>query len=54
MVDHAIGTGRSAPKLARVQALGLRDTVLVKGSRFMRMERVVRHCTQGKNACCSH
>ena len=30
------------------------DTVLVKGSRFMRMERVVRHCTQGENACCSH
>jgi UDP-N-acetylmuramoyl-tripeptide--D-alanyl-D-alanine ligase len=32
------------------------STVLVKGSRFMKMERVVRHCTcsQGEEACCSH
>ena len=30
------------------------STVLVKGSRFMRMERVVNHCTQKGEACCSH
>jgi UDP-N-acetylmuramoyl-tripeptide--D-alanyl-D-alanine ligase len=30
------------------------STVLVKGSRFMRMERVVQHCTQGEETCCSH
>ena len=30
------------------------STVLVKGSRFMKMERVVRHCTQGEETCCSH
>ena len=29
-------------------------TVLVKGSRFMKMERVVQHCTQGEETCCSH
>jgi UDP-N-acetylmuramoyl-tripeptide--D-alanyl-D-alanine ligase len=29
-------------------------TVLVKGSRFMKMERVVRRCTQSEEACCSH
>lgn len=30
------------------------STVLVKGSRFMKMERVVQHCTQEEEACCSH
>jgi UDP-N-acetylmuramoyl-tripeptide--D-alanyl-D-alanine ligase len=32
------------------------STVLVKGSRFMKMERVVQHCTQGEEeeVCCSH
>ena len=30
------------------------STVLVKGSRFMRMERVVQHFTQGEETCCSH
>jgi UDP-N-acetylmuramoyl-tripeptide--D-alanyl-D-alanine ligase len=30
------------------------STVLVKGSRFMKMERVVKHCSQGEEACCSH
>ena len=30
------------------------STVLVKGSRFMKMERVVNHCTQKGEACCSH
>jgi len=30
------------------------STVLVKGSRFMKMERVVRHVTQGDETCCSH
>jgi UDP-N-acetylmuramoyl-tripeptide--D-alanyl-D-alanine ligase len=29
-------------------------TVLVKGSRFMKMERVVEHCAQGETTCCSH
>jgi UDP-N-acetylmuramoyl-tripeptide--D-alanyl-D-alanine ligase len=29
-------------------------TVLVKGSRFMRMERVVQFCTQQEEPCCSH
>ena len=29
-------------------------TVLVKGSRFMKMERVVSHCIQGEKTCCSH
>lgn len=29
-------------------------TVLVKGSRFMKMERVVSHCIQGEETCCSH
>ncbi len=30
------------------------STVLVKGSRFMRMERVVRYCTGQEETCCSH
>lgn len=30
------------------------STVLVKGSRFMKMERVVQHCTKGEETCCSH
>ena len=30
------------------------STVLVKGSRFMRMERVVQHCTSQGEKCCSH
>jgi UDP-N-acetylmuramoyl-tripeptide--D-alanyl-D-alanine ligase len=29
-------------------------TVLVKGSRFMKMERVVAHCIGQEEACCSH
>jgi UDP-N-acetylmuramoyl-tripeptide--D-alanyl-D-alanine ligase len=29
-------------------------TVLVKGSRFMKMERVVGSCIEGEEACCSH
>lgn len=29
-------------------------TVLVKGSRFMRMERVVGRCIEGEETCCSH
>jgi UDP-N-acetylmuramoyl-tripeptide--D-alanyl-D-alanine ligase len=29
-------------------------TVLVKGSRFMKMERVVGSCTEGEETCCSH
>ncbi len=29
-------------------------TVLVKGSRFMKMERVVAKCTEGEETCCSH
>ena len=29
-------------------------TVLVKGSRFMKMERVVGSCIEGEDACCSH
>lgn len=29
-------------------------TVLVKGSRFMKMERVVASCVEGEEACCSH
>jgi len=34
--------------------MGADSTVLVKGSRFMKMERVVQYCTQGEAACCSH
>jgi UDP-N-acetylmuramoyl-tripeptide--D-alanyl-D-alanine ligase len=35
--------------------LGADTTILVKGSRFMKMERVVAHCcSQEKEACCSH
>jgi len=30
------------------------STVLVKGSRYMKMERVVQHCTQGDATCCSN
>jgi len=30
------------------------STVLVKGSRFMKMERVVQHLTAGEATCCSH
>ncbi len=30
------------------------STVLVKGSRFMKMERVVRYCTGQVETCCSH
>jgi len=30
------------------------STVLVKGSRFMKMERVVRYCTGQEEICCSH
>lgn len=29
-------------------------TILVKGSRFMKMERVVQHCTQTEETCCSN
>jgi UDP-N-acetylmuramoyl-tripeptide--D-alanyl-D-alanine ligase len=29
-------------------------TLLVKGSRFMKMERVVQHCALGEETCCSH
>jgi len=38
--------------LDRVLASGV--TVLVKGSRFMKMERVVAHCLSGEATCCSH
>ncbi len=34
--------------------LDAQTTVLVKGSRFMKMERVVAHCTGQEEACCSH
>jgi UDP-N-acetylmuramoyl-tripeptide--D-alanyl-D-alanine ligase len=34
------------------QELGTGVTVLVKGSRFMKMERVVKHCTREEAACC--
>ncbi|MBI1175597.1 MAG: UDP-N-acetylmuramoyl-tripeptide--D-alanyl-D-alanine ligase [Sideroxydans sp.] len=34
--------------------LGAGTTVLVKGSRFMKMERVVKHCTREGETCCSH
>jgi hypothetical protein len=27
---------------------------LVKGSRFMKMERVVARCIEGEETCCSH
>ncbi len=30
------------------------STILVKGSRFMRMERVVKHCMESEEKCCSH
>ncbi len=30
------------------------STILVKGSRFMKMERVVKHCTESEEKCCSH
>ncbi len=36
------------------RALGPQTTVLVKGSRFMKMERVVAHCIAGEETCCSH
>ncbi len=37
------------------QELDAQTTVLVKGSRFMKMERVVQFCaTQKEEACCSH
>ena len=36
------------------KSLDADSTVLVKGSRFMKMERVVQHCTQGEETCCSH
>ncbi len=36
------------------RALGPEATVLVKGSRFMKMERVVAHCIAGEETCCSH
>jgi UDP-N-acetylmuramoyl-tripeptide--D-alanyl-D-alanine ligase len=34
--------------------LDAQTTVLVKGSRFMKMERIVAHCTGQEEACCSH
>jgi len=34
--------------------LDAQTTVLVKGSRFMKMERAVAHCTGEEKACCSH
>ncbi len=34
--------------------LGAQTTVLVKGSRFMKMERVVARCIGQEEACCSH
>ncbi len=34
--------------------LDAQTTVLVKGSRFMKMERVVAHCTGEGKVCCSH
>jgi UDP-N-acetylmuramoyl-tripeptide--D-alanyl-D-alanine ligase len=36
------------------RVLGAGVTVLVKGSRFMKMERVVSHCVSGEKTCCSH
>jgi len=36
------------------QELDATTTVLVKGSRFMKMERVVQHCTAQEAVCCSH
>ena len=39
--------------IARAQGLtALKGTMLVKGSRFMRMERVVEHLVAGEAACC--
>ena len=54
--------GRSAQHFANIEALfavldkemDAQTTVLVKGSRFMKMERVVAHCTGQEEACCSH
>jgi UDP-N-acetylmuramoyl-tripeptide--D-alanyl-D-alanine ligase len=34
--------------------LDAQTTVLIKGSRFMKMERVVAHCTGEEKVCCSH
>ena len=57
---HKFGTGarhfeRIEDLLAALdKELGADSTVLVKGSRFMRMERVVQHCTSQGEACCSH
>ncbi|MEQ1533837.1 MAG: UDP-N-acetylmuramoyl-tripeptide--D-alanyl-D-alanine ligase [Sideroxydans sp.] len=55
--------GQGAQHFADIEALQIalekemdaQTTVLVKGSRFMKMERVVRFCAQQKEeACCSH
>ena len=57
---HEFGAG--ARHFARIEdllatldkELDANSTVLVKGSRFMKMERVVRYCTGQEEACCSH
>ena len=57
---HEFGAG--ARHFARIEdllatldkELDADSTVLVKGSRFMKMERVVRYCTGQEEACCSH
>jgi UDP-N-acetylmuramoyl-tripeptide--D-alanyl-D-alanine ligase len=63
LTAHAVNAfGPNARHFERIEdllsaldsALSAGTTVLVKGSRFMKMERVVRHCTKTEEACCSH